>query len=40
MCALLVGLPDVTVVGVGEWPAWLLVVVATLAVRPVCRALT
>ncbi len=23
MCALLVGLPDITVVGVGEWPKWL-----------------
>ena len=23
MCALLVGLPDVTVVGVGDWPGWL-----------------
>jgi hypothetical protein len=27
MCALLVGLPDVTVIGVGEWPLWLRVVV-------------
>ncbi len=23
MCELLVGLPDVEVVGVGEWPLWL-----------------
>jgi len=23
MCALLVGLPDVVVVGVGDWPSWL-----------------
>ena len=37
MCALLVGLPDVAVVGVGEWPAWLLVVISTLTARPVCR---
>jgi len=37
MCALLVGLPDVAVVGVGEWPAWLLVVMTTLSGRPVCR---
>ena len=36
MCALLVGLPDVAVLGVGEWPRWLLVVVATLAGRPAC----
>jgi transposase len=28
MCALLVGLPDVTVLGVGEWPDWLRVVIA------------
>jgi transposase len=29
MCALLVGLPDVTVVGVGDWPGWLRIVIAT-----------
>jgi transposase len=29
MCALLVGLPDVTVVGVGEWPQWLRIVIVT-----------
>ena len=29
MCALLVGLPDVTVVGVGDWPHWLRIVIAT-----------
>jgi zinc-finger of transposase IS204/IS1001/IS1096/IS1165 len=29
MCALLVGLPDVTVVGVGEWPHWLRIVIVT-----------
>ena len=28
MCALLVGLPDVRVVGVGEWPSWLRIVIA------------
>jgi hypothetical protein len=28
MCALLVGLPDVTVVGVGEWLGWLRIVIA------------
>jgi transposase len=28
MCALLVGLPDVTVVGVGDWPHWLRIVIA------------
>ncbi|HWL43046.1 MAG TPA: transposase family protein [Ilumatobacter sp.] len=37
MCALLVGLPAVIVRGVGEWPSWLLVVIATLAGRPVCE---
>ena len=36
MCALLVGLPDVTVVGVGEWPKWLRVEVATNLERPSC----
>lgn len=36
MCALLVGLPDVRVFGVGEWPRWLLVVIASVAPRPVC----
>jgi hypothetical protein len=28
MCVLLVGLPDVVVVGVGEWPSWLRIVIA------------
>ena len=32
MCALLVGLPDVVVVGVGEWPSWLRIVITTTAV--------
>jgi transposase len=36
MCALLVGLPDVTVVGVGEWPKWLRVEVTTNLGRPSC----
>lgn len=36
MCALLVGLPYVVVVGVGEWPRWLRVVIATNADRPAC----
>ena len=35
MCALLVGLPDVTVVGVGDWPLWLRVVVTDR--RPIVR---
>ena len=29
MCALLVGLPDVTVIGVGDWPGWLRIVIAS-----------
>ena len=33
MCALLVGLPAVSVVGVGEWPEWLRIVITT-AQRP------
>lgn len=39
MCALLVGLPDVMVVGVGEWPSWLRIVISTtvaLLGSPVC----
>jgi hypothetical protein len=36
MCALLVGLPDVTVVGVGEWPEWLRIVIATYHAPPSC----
>jgi transposase len=31
MCALLVGLPAVNVVGVGEWPGWLRIVITTVA---------
>lgn len=36
MCALLVGLPDVTVIGVGDWPLWLRIEVASGGDRPVC----
>ncbi len=36
MCALLVGLPDVTVVGVDDWPNWLRVVITTESERPSC----
>jgi hypothetical protein len=36
MCALLVGLPDVHVAGVGEWPHWLRIVTTTRPPRPVC----
>ena len=37
MCAPLVGLPDVSVVGVGDWPNWLRVVITTDFGRPSCR---
>jgi predicted dinucleotide-binding enzyme len=36
MCALLVGLPDVTVVGVGEWPGWLRIAITTSPDRASC----
>src|SRR5215204_3211342 len=36
MCALLVGLPDVHVAGVGEWPQWLRILITTRPGRPVC----
>ena len=36
MCALLVGLPDVTIAGVGHWPAWLRITVKVAGERPVC----
>jgi transposase len=36
MCALLVGLPDVSVVGVGEWPSWLRIVIAAAVAPPSC----
>jgi transposase len=38
MCELLVGLPDVNVNGVGDWPRWLRIVVTTRAERPPCPA--
>jgi transposase len=36
MCALLVGLPDVVVLGVAEWPLWLRITVMVRAERPEC----
>ncbi len=36
MCALLVGLPDVTVTGVGDWPQWLRIAIEMSGPRPVC----
>ena len=36
MCALLVGLPNVVVRGVGEWPSWLRIEIETLSLRPDC----
>jgi transposase-like protein len=36
MCALLVGLPDVVVVGVAEWPNWLRVLIEVPSLRPEC----
>lgn len=36
MCALLVGLPDVVVVGVADWPLWLRVTITIDGERPVC----
>jgi transposase len=36
MCELLVGLPDVNVEGVGDWPRWLRIVISTRADRPRC----
>ena len=36
MCALLVGLPDVCVIGVGEWPQWLRIVITTDVGRASC----
>jgi transposase len=36
MCALLVGLPDVTVIGVGEWPEWLRIVITVPLAPPTC----
>ena len=36
MCELLVGLPDVNVIGVAHWPHYLRVVITTRTERPVC----
>jgi len=36
MCALLVGLPYVSVLGVGEWPHWLRIVIMTELAAPNC----
>lgn len=36
MCALLVGLPTVKVLGVGEWPSWLRITVTVGSERPMC----
>ena len=37
MCALLVGLPGVVVVGVADWPSWLRVTIRIDAERQVCE---
>jgi hypothetical protein len=36
MSALFAGLPDVTVLGVGDWPRWLRIVIETPGERPDC----
>ena len=36
MCELLVGLPDVNVNGVGDWPHWLRISISTRPCRPAC----
>ena len=36
MCELLVGLPDVNIKGVGDWPRWLRIEITTRAERPSC----
>src|SRR5215204_4641511 len=36
MCELLVGLPDVTVVGVGQWPWFVRIAIVTRTERPPC----
>jgi len=36
MCELLVGLPEVNVIGVGDWPEFLRIAITTRADRPVC----
>jgi transposase len=37
MCELLVGLPDVNIEGVGDWPGWLRIVITTRGARPCCQ---
>ena len=36
MCELLVGLPDVVVTGVGDWPSWLRIAIEARYQRPAC----
>ena len=36
MCELLVGLPDVNIDGVGDWPDWLRIAITTRTERPIC----
>jgi transposase len=36
MCELLVGLPDVVVTGVGDWPSWLRIAIEARRERPCC----
>jgi transposase len=37
MCELLVGLPDVNIDGVGDWPGWLRIVITKRGARPCCH---
>jgi hypothetical protein len=36
ICELLVGLPEVNIDGVGDWPSWLRIMIVTPAARPSC----
>jgi transposase len=36
MCEVLVGLPDVNIEGVGDWPRWLRIAITTRLPRPLC----
>jgi transposase len=36
MCEVLVGLPDVNIDGVGDWPGWVRIAITTCGPRPVC----
>ena len=38
MCELLVGLPEVNIEGVGNWPRWLRIAITTRAERPLCAS--